>query len=140
MVDSQLLLERVQRLHEYLGLLQQVAARGEAAYLADPLLRGAGERYLQLSLEIVFDLGSHIIAERGLETPDTYADILRVLGKADILPAELQAGTAGMAGFRNLLVHDYLRLDPARVFRLLVEKLPVLEAIADVFEQTVAGP
>ena len=98
------------------------------------MLRGAGERYLQLSIEILLDLGSHIIAARGLAAPDTYADVFHILAEGGLLPDAVHRQVEGMAGFRHLLVHDYLRLDPERVFALLVEKLPVLEELARLYE------
>jgi len=130
MVDKELVEERLRRLEEYLALLRDIEKRGVNAYMADPLLRGASERYLQLGLEILLDIGSHIIADRGLRKPDSYADIFQILTENDVLPAEFNMQLEGMAGFRNLLVHDYIRLDSHRVFQLLTEKLPVLEELA----------
>ena len=133
MVDRELITERLSRLRDYLKWLQSVADRGRDAYLGDPLLRAAGERYLQLCLEVLFDIGGHVIADRGLAKPDSYAEIFEILHREGLVPDDLHAQLAGMAGFRNLLVHDYLRLDPERVFDMLGTKLPVLEALARVF-------
>ncbi|RCX32269.1 type VII toxin-antitoxin system HepT family RNase toxin [Thioalbus denitrificans] len=131
MVDKDLVAERLQRLDEYLHHLRDIEKKGKVAYLSDPLLRGAGERYLQLGLEILLDIGSHIIADRGLSKPETYADIFRLLHEAGLLPEPLNRKLQGLAGFRNILVHDYLKLDSERVFQLIRDKLPVLEELAD---------
>jgi uncharacterized protein YutE (UPF0331/DUF86 family) len=41
----------------------------------------------------------------------------------------------GLAGFRNLLVHDYARVDPGRVREMLQTRLPDLEAFAAAVEE-----
>lgn len=133
-MDKQSLQDRLLRLRDYLGLLDEVKSQGLERYRRDPLLRGAGERYFQLSLEILLDIGSHVIAQHGLSKPDTYADIFRVLADSDLIADDLYGELEGLAGFRNLLVHDYLRLDSNRVFQLLQEKLPLLERLASTYE------
>ncbi len=45
----------------------------------------------------------------------------------------------GLGGFRKLLVHDYLRVDPARVATYLREELGVFEEFADQIERFVGG-
>ncbi|MFQ3682939.1 HepT-like ribonuclease domain-containing protein [Roseiflexus sp.] len=40
-----------------------------------------------------------------------------------------------MIGFRNILVHDYLKIDRTIVFRVLQDNLGDLEALRRVFAQ-----
>lgn len=46
------------------------------------------------------------------------------------ISGELQDALTSMAGFRNILVHDYATLDPATVFSILRKCLPDLRAFA----------
>jgi uncharacterized protein YutE (UPF0331/DUF86 family) len=41
-----------------------------------------------------------------------YEDILRQLGAGRVISSSLREELAGLGGFRNILVHGYLRLDP----------------------------
>jgi len=41
----------------------------------------------------------------------------------------------GMSAFRNLLVHDYLRLDPKKVFGIIATKTPSLARLGRVFSE-----
>jgi uncharacterized protein YutE (UPF0331/DUF86 family) len=63
---------------------------------------------------------SHV-ADRRLRVPETGAQSFEILAEAQLLARELGDALAKMVGFRNILVHDYTRLDPAVVVRVLRE-------------------
>lgn len=58
-----------------------------------------------------------------MRVPDAGAATFEVLGEAGVIPHDLAASLARMVGFRNILVHDYARLDPAIVVRALTTNL-----------------
>lgn len=55
--------------------------------------------------------------------PDSYREGVIVLGRLGVLSEEFAERIAGMAGFRNILVHDYLDVDLGIVKQLLDERL-----------------
>jgi len=73
------------------------------------------------------DVADHIVADRKLKVPETGADTFDSLGEAGIVPRKLAAALARMVGFRNILVHDYTRLNPAVVVRVLHTDLQDIE-------------
>lgn len=129
MIDQATFTERLGRFREYLGQLNAIKGRSRTEFIRDPILRAAGERYLHLAMESALDIGNHIIAERGYRRPDTYSGVLAVLAEQGLLPESLYQDLDGMAAFRNLLVHDYARLDHGRVYDVLHEKHPVLQSL-----------
>jgi uncharacterized protein YutE (UPF0331/DUF86 family) len=46
-----------------------------------------------------------------------------------VIPVELEQRLRGIAGFRNLLVHDYAELDVARVWELIDTRLSDLQEV-----------
>jgi len=64
-----------------------------------------------------------VVADRRLRVASTYAEIFDVLGDAGLLEADLRKAMIRIARFRNILVHDYARIDPAVVVRILQEGL-----------------
>jgi uncharacterized protein YutE (UPF0331/DUF86 family) len=125
--------ERLEKLGEYLKTLQAVQKCDLQRFKTDPFIHGAAERYLHLSIECLLDIGNHIIADRGYSKPETYSDIFRILSEENIISPVLLQELEGMAAFRNLLVHDYVRLDLDRVYRIIQEKLPHLNELACVY-------
>jgi uncharacterized protein YutE (UPF0331/DUF86 family) len=75
----------------------------------------AVERGLQLGAEILLDIGNHIlVAEFGVSSQD-YGGIFDRLADRKVISRALATRLGGLAGFRNILVHDYLDLDRDRV-------------------------
>lgn len=99
--------------------LEEVISRLEELQSADPAgdFRDAWavERGLQLASEVVFDIGNHILSAHFGVSAQDYEDILEQLSTRAVIPAELRQQLKGLGGFRNILVHDYLRLDPTAI-------------------------
>jgi len=80
------------------------------------------ERGLQLCAQNCLDVATHLAASAGRDAPD-YASALDAPGQLGVLPAEFVRRFRGIAGFRNVVVHGYLAVDPAVLHRLLNEGL-----------------
>lgn len=78
---------------------------------------------LQTCIQAVLDISAHLVAASGSAVTDSYRSGLLALGRLGILPQEFAQRIADMAGFRNILVHDYLDVDMAVVKRILDEQL-----------------
>jgi uncharacterized protein YutE (UPF0331/DUF86 family) len=126
-VDRELVLRKLANIDLYLTQLVPYRALDVAAYAADWRTQRIVERTLHLAIEACMDVADHIVADRRLRVPETGAATFESLGEADLLPRELAARLARMVGFRNILVHDYARLDPAIVVRVLRTDLSDLE-------------
>lgn len=133
MVNKAVLAARLEKLREYLAILDSVRVYDLQRFSKDPFVHGTAERNLHLAIECLLDIGNHLISDRGYSKPQSYADIFRVLADHDVIPRSLESELAGMAAFRNLLVHDYLRLDREKVYRILVEKTDLLKEVGRIF-------
>lgn len=119
MVDRDLVLRRLALLESYLGQLAPYRGIGVDVYRADWKTQRIVERTLHLAIEVCMDVADHLVADRRLRVPETGAEAFEILAEAGLLPAPLATALASMVGFRNILVHDYARLDPAIVVRVL---------------------
>lgn len=112
---------RIARLEEVISELEKLRRMGGGALRNSLSQMWSVERGLQLGAELIFDIGNHILnAQYGI-SPVDYKDIVRQLAQQSILGEDLLARLEGMAGFRNIIVHDYLRLDPEKVLAALEE-------------------
>ena len=73
------------------------------------------EHMLQLSIQIIIDVGSSILAEKFHENPPTYADVILALGKRGIITEAFAKKHEEITKFRNKLVHGYGNVDPLKV-------------------------
>lgn len=123
MVDKDLILRKLADLDQYLGQVSEYQNISAERYRQEWKTQRIVERTLQLAIEVCLDIANHIIADRRLRVPATYAEIFTVLAEAGLLdPAERDA-MVRMSGFRNLIVHEYARIDSAMVVRVLREYL-----------------
>lgn len=118
MVDAESVSRRLDRLTPLLEELEAIHAAGHDAYMADFRSRLAADHAIQLAIQICIDVGAHLIAELGLETPSDYRGIFESLRPAG-LDAELADRLANAAGMRNILVHDYLEVDDDAIWEAL---------------------
>ena len=63
------------------------------------------------AFEQSIDLANHTIQSRNLGLPMSAKESFRLLAAARIIPNELAKHLEGMVGFRNILVHEYQRMD-----------------------------
>jgi uncharacterized protein YutE (UPF0331/DUF86 family) len=135
MVNKAVLGARLERLREYIEILESIQQYDVDRFVQDPFVHGTAERNLHLAIECLLDIGNHVIADRGYPKPESYADIFRILAEKEVIPGALFEDLAGMAAFRNVLVHDYLRLDREKVYHILIEKLPSLKKMGSLFSE-----
>lgn len=57
------------------------------------------------------DLAMHVVAIKHLGMPHSQADAFRLLGDAHIITREMTEKMVGMCGFRNVLIHEYQKLE-----------------------------
>jgi uncharacterized protein YutE (UPF0331/DUF86 family) len=135
LVKKAIIAARLERLRQYLKTLREVEKFGQERFKTDPFIHGTAERYLHLTIECLLDIGNHIIADHGYQKPESYGEIFEILAKNNIISHELLQELSGMAAFRNVLVHDYLRLDLDLVYRIIQKKLRVFEKLGEVYAE-----
>mgnify|MGYP005837705251 CR=1 FL=1 len=99
-------------------------------YIEDIRLKKAVERSLQVAIEACLDIGRHIIAEEGFRYPEDNKDVFQILAEEGIVPRTLLPALLDMVRFRNLMVHDYARIDDAKVYAILKRNLGDFDAYA----------
>jgi len=134
-VRPEVIRRRLEVLSEHLRILERIAQYEQREFLADPEHYGSAERFLQLALEALLDMGSHVIAEEGLGTVNQSRDIPRLFLEHGYIDAALEERWLRMIGFRNILVHAYLELDRERVYEVLQNGLNDIRALQGMFSQ-----
>jgi uncharacterized protein YutE (UPF0331/DUF86 family) len=133
MIRPEVLRKRLLKLDEYLAILHQIRRYSHQEFLDNPERYGSAERFLQLAIETLTDLGNHVIAELELGNVDWYSDIPHHLCKAGYIENQMEQTWIRMIGFRNVLVHEYLEIDREIVYRVLQENLDDLDELKRIF-------
>lgn len=106
-------------LNERLQRLEPLREKALSEFYHDAYLRDIVERNLEIAAQCCIDIGNRIISLEGAPKPrDYYESILR-LSELNVLPADFAERLAPVAGFRNILIHEYLAVDWDEVYKNL---------------------
>jgi uncharacterized protein YutE (UPF0331/DUF86 family) len=122
-VDRDLVRRKLTELSEYVGQVSEYAAVTVDQYRQDWKTQRIVERTLQMAIETCLDIASHVLTDRGLRAPASYAETFEVLVQAGLMSSDLGRAMIEMTGFRNIVVHEYARIDAAIVVRILRERM-----------------
>lgn len=128
MVHVETVVKRLEALNRYVAELDQFRSLSLDEFKDDVRNHRAVERSFQLAIQACIDVANHVLAADFEDRPDSYYDLIRLLGQVGVLPADFAAGFADVAGFRNILVHEYLDVDLVLVYDLLQGALDDLRA------------
>lgn len=123
MVDRDLLRRKLAELAEYVTQASEYRDLTVEVYRADWRTQRIVERTLQMAIEACLDVASHALADRGLRAPSTYAETFEILVEAGLMSSNLGRVMVEMTGFRNVIVHEYARINADMVIRILREHL-----------------
>lgn len=124
-------------LNERLARLYPLQNKARADFEQDPYLRDIVERNLEIAAQCCIDICHRIIAiEQALKPNDYYEAILR-MGELGVIPPDFAHQLAPIAGFRNILIHEYLNVDWNIVYSSL-QDLDDLEQFASLVQQWLA--
>lgn len=123
MIDKPVLERKVEELERCLSGLEALQRYDISIFKKDMERRWALERGLQVAIQCVIDIGTHILAGSGDTGIEDYAGTIERLGERGVIPKTFAKSIAPMAGFRNILVHEYAEVDINEVYKVLHGRL-----------------
>jgi len=97
--------------------------KNERQFMEDFHFFTSVERCFQISCQVIIDILNLIIIEEGIEKPEESREIISLLFNKGILSEDLAQRMNGVVGFRNILVHEYGKIDRKRIYKYLKEKI-----------------
>jgi uncharacterized protein YutE (UPF0331/DUF86 family) len=98
-------------LNERLARLQPLREKQRTDFDQDPYLRDIVERNLEVAAQSVIDICHRIIVLEGTRKPADYYEAILLMGELEIIPMIFARNLAPLAGFRNVLIHEYLGIN-----------------------------
>jgi len=128
-LTRQKIFEKLENLREHLGYLTKLQGEtlSEEDFVSDFHLFGNTERYLQLSIQSIVDIAHLIIIDLDIKRPDDNYEAVSLLHKNRIVSEDLASKLTKMVGLRNILVHEYGKIDRKKVYEVLTTQLRDLE-------------
>jgi len=110
---------RLDELDERLARLTPLRERKRAEFDADPYLRDVAERNLEISAQCCIDICHRIVVLDNARKPADYFEAIIMMGELGVLSGEFARQLAPLAGFRNILTHEYMGIDWDLVYQNL---------------------
>ncbi|NTV43590.1 MAG: DUF86 domain-containing protein [Syntrophobacteraceae bacterium] len=82
---------------------------------------------LQMAIQNCIDVAAHIVSEEDLGIAGSTNELFYLLEKEGIIDPDLTERMVRSVGFRNLIVHEYGRVDLEIVYGAATENVPDLE-------------
>lgn len=106
-------------LEESLEKLEPIAKLPLSEFIESSISQDIAKWNFYVVVQGCLDLGNHVIAVKGLESPERYEEILAVLRRNNIISENLASSLQGMGSFRNLIAHGYFKIDLEKLFGYL---------------------
>jgi uncharacterized protein YutE (UPF0331/DUF86 family) len=85
---------------------------------------------LMLAVQLCSDMASHIISDDKLPSVRSLSEAFTRLAEHQVLSTETARGMSKAAGFRNVVAHGYVSVDPSIVHRAASDGIADLERFA----------
>ncbi len=121
MVSKQVIFKLLERLEESLRRLESKKDVPYEEFEKNWELHGAILHEFQVAIQAIIDIGSHIISELSLRSPNFYGEIAEILSENNIISEEYSKILRKIIAFRNILVHEYVEVDLKEVHKKLKE-------------------
>jgi len=115
MIDRDLVLAKAGSVKRHIDRIKAKSVADMAIFLRDLDRQESVAFNMHLAIQNCMDIAAHIISEEGMGLPSSAGDMFFLLHENGYLSAELAERMVKAVGFRNLLVHEYEKIDLQRL-------------------------
>src|SRR5260370_36631307 len=133
MVDEGRGLRLLRNITDDVAMLKRESSASEERRQDPMWLRGVKYTFVT-AIEACIDVTQHICAAEGWGPPADNGDAVRILGDRGVLTNQLAMSIRKAVGFRNVLVHEYIKVDDA----IVVDRLADLRDLEDFVSEVAA--
>ena len=117
------IIDKIKEIEKYLMELEDFTPEDLDTYQKDHIKRAACERYFEKIIEACVDLASLIIRYKKIEIPEDDEKAFYVLSHYNIITDSLAKKLKEEKGMRNIIAHEYGKVDDQLIFQAIKEEL-----------------
>jgi len=115
--DAALVLAKLTTLRDHLGRMEKRRPSELALFQADVDRQDALALSLLVALQEAAAIALHIASDEGWGVASSYAESFDMLGRHEVIDADLARRMAGIGSLRNRVAHGYGSVDVERIWR-----------------------
>ncbi|MBI3793326.1 MAG: DUF86 domain-containing protein [Nitrospinae bacterium] len=126
---------KIEKVRGYIAELSYFRAITVSELASDKRAMAAMERFLYLICDSVISLAEMLVAARGFEHAESYGENADILLSHGEITAEESEALHRITGLRNVLSHDYEKLNLEILKNVVDKKLSEIEGIVNTFSK-----
>ena len=127
MVDRDLILLKAGSVKKHLCRIQEKSDTNLEIFLNDLDRQESILFNAQMAIQNCIDIAAHIVSTEGFGVPGSTNEIFYLLEENSYLNRELTEKMVKTVGFRNLIVHEYAKIELEKVFKIVRDDVNDLE-------------
>ena len=136
MVDKDLILAKAGSVKRHIDRIKAKSDSDMAEFVQDLDRQESIAFNMHLAIQNYMDIAAHIISDEGLGVPGSAGEMFFILQENGFLSANLADRMVKAVGFRNLLVHEYQKIDLQRLHKAVEKNVDdLIEYLSAVFSK-----
>lgn len=136
MVDRDLILTKAGSVRRHLSRIVEKRNTDLQTFLNDIDRQESILFNIQIAIQNCTDIAAHIISEQGLGVPGSTSEMFYLLEENGYLDGELTGKMVKAVGLRNLIVHEYSKIELEQIFEVAKKDIDDLnDYLATVFKK-----
>jgi len=127
MIDKNLIVAKAGKVDEHLKRIKVKRSVKLEEFLGDLDRQESILFNLQMAVQNCIDIAAHVISDEELGVAGSTNEMFYMLQENGYLPLELTEKMVVAVGFRNLVVHEYGRIDLTKVYQIAQKDIDNLE-------------
>lgn len=141
MIDPDLIISKAASVRGHLDRVASKTESGLEAFLEDIDRQDVVAFNLHLAIENCIDIAAHIISENGWGVPGSASEMFYLLENKGLLQVDLTERMIKAVGLRNLIVHEYGKIELKLLFETVRRDLDDLNSyLASLFKSLGIAP
>lgn len=128
MVDKDLLLAKASSVKRYIKRIEEKSKIDLDTFLSDIDRQEIVLFNIQMAVQNCIDIAAHIISEEGLGIPGSTSEMFYLLEENAYLDKQITEKMVKAAGLRNLIVHEYAKVEITQIFDIAQKNITDLNA------------
>lgn len=130
-LDKDQIDQKLAQLEGYISQMKLYGQKPQAEFTTEnSMVEAAAERVIYKAVQLAIDMAQSISSSLGFGPPRFYRDLFTQLGERGVISKELQVQLEKMAGLRNKLAHEYARVKPEEIYRVVTHNYQDLTEFA----------
>lgn len=141
MVDNDLIIAKTSSAKGHLNRVKEKRNTDLQTFLKDIDRQESILFNLQMAVQNCIDIAAHIISEEGFGVPSSTSEMFYLLEENGYLDVDVTEKMVKAVGFRNLIVHEYGKIELKQVFKVVQKDIKDLdEYLISIFQKLGLSP